>query len=165
MKIEVSEFNKAFDMISKDWMLISAGDSSNYNIMTASWGGFGHIWGKNICWCVIRPQRHTKKFVDSNDYFNLIFFPSGEYKKELSICGSKSGKDIDKAKECNFTPIDGFEGTTTFKEAKYTITCKKLYHEQLSARGFADKLDLETWYPDNDLHIMYFGEIVNIEVN
>ena len=34
-----------FKMLEEKWMLITAGDISNYNTMTASWGGFGVVWG------------------------------------------------------------------------------------------------------------------------
>ena len=35
-----------FDKISRQWMLITAGDKENSNTMTASWGGVGIMWGK-----------------------------------------------------------------------------------------------------------------------
>lgn len=35
-----------FSMLDKDWMLITAGSEQRYNTMTASWGGFGVLWGK-----------------------------------------------------------------------------------------------------------------------
>ena len=34
-----------FDKISKQWMLITAGDRTKSNTMTASWGGVGIMWG------------------------------------------------------------------------------------------------------------------------
>lgn len=58
-----------FTKIGSEWMLITAGDQSGYNTMTASWGGLGVLWGKNVATCYIRPQRYTKKFVDANDTF------------------------------------------------------------------------------------------------
>ena len=38
-----------FKLIGKDWMLITAGNHNSYNTMTASWGGLGHLWEKNVC--------------------------------------------------------------------------------------------------------------------
>lgn len=63
-----------FTKIGSEWMLITAGDQSGYNTMTASWGGLGVLWGKNVATCYIRPQRYTKKFVDANDTFTLSFY-------------------------------------------------------------------------------------------
>ena len=45
--IESLEFNP-FKKISKQWMLITAGDEKKSNTMTASWGGLGIMWGKNV---------------------------------------------------------------------------------------------------------------------
>ena len=33
-----------FTKISKDWMLITAGDKDKFNTMTASWGSLGELW-------------------------------------------------------------------------------------------------------------------------
>ena len=43
-KINIAEqtFNP-FELISKQWMLISAGSANSWNTMTASWGGVGVI--------------------------------------------------------------------------------------------------------------------------
>lgn len=44
VKIEELSFNP-FTKISKEWMLITAGDEEKHNTMTASWGGVGIMWG------------------------------------------------------------------------------------------------------------------------
>ena len=66
IKAEDLQFNP-FTRIGSDWMLITAGDEKKFNTMTASWGGAGVFWGKNVVTCYIRPQRYTKEFVDAND--------------------------------------------------------------------------------------------------
>ena len=66
-----------FTKIGSEWMLITAGDESGCNTMTASWGGLGVLWGKNVATCYIRPQRYTKKFVDANDTFTLSGVQAG----------------------------------------------------------------------------------------
>ena len=53
--IESLEFNP-FTKISKEWMLVTAGDEKKSNTMTASWGGVGIMWGKNIATASIRPR-------------------------------------------------------------------------------------------------------------
>ena len=37
-----------FQMIGKDWMLVTAQKDGKANTMTASWGGLGVMWGKNV---------------------------------------------------------------------------------------------------------------------
>jgi hypothetical protein len=70
--IESLEFNP-FTKISKEWMLVTAGDEKKSNTMTASWGGVGIMWGKNIATAYIRPQRYTKKFMDETGMYTLSF--------------------------------------------------------------------------------------------
>ena len=101
--IESLEFNP-FKKISKQWMLITAGDEKKSNTMTASWGGLGIMWGKNVATAYIRPNRYTKEFVDANDTFTISFFDES-YRKALNICGSVSGRDKDKIKEAGLTPF------------------------------------------------------------
>ena len=60
VKISELQFNP-FDKISRQWMLITAGKSSeDCNTMTASWGGVGIMWGKPVATAYIRPQRYTR---------------------------------------------------------------------------------------------------------
>ena len=90
--IESLEFNP-FKKISKQWMLITAGDEKKSNTMTASWGGLGIMWGKNVATAYIRPNRYTKEFVDQTDHFTLSFLPEEE-RKALNYCGTVSGRDV-----------------------------------------------------------------------
>ena len=36
------------ELIGKEWMLVSAGDKDEFNMMTASWGGVGFLWNKPV---------------------------------------------------------------------------------------------------------------------
>ena len=84
-----------FSMIGDQWMLVTAGTAETCNTMTASWGGLGILWNKPVATAYIRPQRYTKQFMDENEYFTLSFFGE-EYRQQLALCGSKSGRDVDK---------------------------------------------------------------------
>ena len=43
--------------IADRWMLITAGNSASWNTMTASWGGFGHLWNSDVVFAFVRPTR------------------------------------------------------------------------------------------------------------
>ena len=162
-KINIAEqsFNP-FDLIGKQWLLISAGTEEKWNTMTASWGGLGVLWGKNVATCYIRPQRYTKKFVDANDTFTLSFY-GPEHKQALSICGSKSGRDCDKVKEAGLTPYF-VDGTAAFEEADMVFVCKKLYEDEIRPENFIAKENDEKWYPEKDYHTVYIAEITKVLV-
>lgn len=104
-EIDIREIKEnAIRLIRDEWALITAGDQKKWNTMTVSWGGIGELWGKDVAMIFIRPQRYTYEFIEREDYFTMSFFEK-EYKKALSLCGSKSGRDIDKAKEAGLTPL------------------------------------------------------------
>ena len=92
-KLDINDFVcNPFSKIGKDWMTISSGNVENSNSMTASLGGLGVMWGKDVTFTFIRPQRYTKKLIDTNDKFSLCFFDE-KYKKSLSYLGTVSRND------------------------------------------------------------------------
>ena len=149
-----------FEKIGKQWMLITAKNGNEVNTMTASWGGLGVMWGKNVSFIGIRPQRYTKEFVDTASTFSLCFFPS-EYKNKLNYLGTVSGRDENKIEKSGLT-IDIVENTPVFEEAELVLICKKLYKQTLKPECFLDKSLTSTWYPKNDYHDIYISEIQKI---
>ena len=161
-EINIRELKDNFvKMISNDWALLTAGKSDDFNTMTVSWGGIGELWNKDVCFVFVRPQRYTYEFIEKNDYFSLSFF-GGEYKKELGICGSKSGRDIDKMTETGFTPVD-LGNAVGYNEAKVNIVLKKLAYQDMKPYGFIDESIMKN-YANNDFHRVYIGEIVKVIV-
>ncbi len=161
-KIDPREMDgNVFQRIGQQWMLITAGDRTACNTMTASWGGLGVLWGEPVATAYIRPQRHTKGFVDREKYFSLSFYPE-EYRKELSLCGTKSGRDMDKVKECGFTVEYACGDTPYFAEAELVLICEKLYADELKEENFINKEPAERCYPEKDWHTFYIGKIVEV---
>lgn len=151
----------AFDLIGKEWMLVTAGNSESFNTMTASWGGIGWLWNKSVAFIFIRPDRYTHDFIETNDRLTLSFYGE-EYRKALQICGSKSGRDINKVEETGLTPLALESGAMTFNEARMTLDCRKLFKSPMTAQNFIDKDILERWYndqPGGGLHDIYVVEI------
>ncbi len=149
-----------FDIIGKDWLLLSAGNANKFNTMTVSWGGVGVLWNKNVVFTFIRPQRYTLGFVDSEDYFTLCGFGQ-DFRKELSLCGTKSGRDTDKVRETGLTPIFD-EAAPYFEQARLVLVCKKLYKQDFSPECFIDHSLDSANYASKDYHKMFIGEIVKV---
>jgi len=147
-----------FNLVGKDWMLITAGNMEKYNMMTASWGGFGVLWNKKVCFCFVRPSRYTYQFMEENDTFTLSFFEEN-YRKALSFCGANSGRDVDKTAATGITPAESTSKSVYFEEARLVIECKKLYYQDLDPSHFLDS-SLESNYKQNDYHRIYVGEII-----
>lgn len=150
--------DNVFSLIGDQWMLVTAGTEEKCNTMTASWGGLGVLWGAPAVTCYIRPQRYTKEFLDREEYFTLTFFDE-EYRKALSLCGSKSGRDVDKIKECGFTVRTAACGAPYFEQARLVLVCRKRFVQEMDPARIPQDVK-EKWYPQQDYHTMYIGEIV-----
>ena len=149
-----------FSAIGERWMLITAGTAGECNTMTASWGGLGVIWGGPSAICYIRPQRYTKEFVDREEYFTLAFF-GPEHHDHLALCGSKSGRDVDKVKACGFTVQTARCGAPYFEEAELVFVCRKRFVQPMDPAAFPQEYQ-ERFFPQKDYHVMYIGEIVEV---
>jgi flavin reductase (DIM6/NTAB) family NADH-FMN oxidoreductase RutF len=142
---------------------VTSGDKDKFNTMTISWGGVGIMWGKNVAFTFIRPQRYTYEFIEKGDFYSMSFFDE-EYKDALKFCGSKSGRDYDKVKETGLTTAFTEDGVPYFVEAKLVLICKKMYAQTLNEESIVDAEAVSKWY-DNDFHKMYVSEITNVLVN
>jgi flavin reductase (DIM6/NTAB) family NADH-FMN oxidoreductase RutF len=147
-----------FKLISMDWMLVTAGTMKSFNTMTASWGTLGELWHKKVCFCFVRPVRHTYKFMEKSGTFTLSFFEE-KYREVLKFCGTKSGRDVNKMTETGLTPAEGEAETVHFAEARLVFECRKIYTHDLDPERFIDPKIHES-YPDKDYHRMYVGEVM-----
>ena len=144
--------------ISEEYMLITAGTPDKYNMMTASWGFAGEMWGNDCVMAVVRPQRYTMEFLNNCDCFTLSFY--GDNKDIHKVCGSKSGRDCDKTLLTGLTPV--FDSNSVyFEQARLVLVCKKQYVQPMSKDCFSDKEPLR-WYPNEDYHYQIYGKIEKV---
>lgn len=153
--------DNVFHLIGRDWMLITAGVPHHFNMMTASWGGLGELWHRSVCFCFVRPQRYTFQFLEQYPAFTLTFFDE-RYRAALNFCGSRSGRDVNKAAATGLTPITGVTGAVYFAEARLVLECRQLYAQDLDPTGFRDPTVPQEVYPQHDYHRLYVGEIVQV---
>ena len=149
-----------FSLFDDRWALITAGTQDKCNTMTASWGGLGVLWNKNVATIYVRPQRYTFEFLEKSPAFTLSFFGE-EWRKALAYCGSASGRDEDKFARCGFHVAMAGENAPYIQEANLVLVCRKLYWNDLDPANMAPE-GLEHY--DNDYHRMYIGEITQVLV-
>lgn len=148
-----------FYKIDQEWALLTAGKEDRFNTMTISWGGLGTLWNKPVVTVYVKPIRYTYEFMEENEYFTISFYGE-EYRKDLGILGSKSGRELDKISLTRLTP-DFLEHAISFKEAQLTIVCKKIYFQDLDISRVPSHAK-ERFYRDEPIHRMYIGEVVDI---
>ena len=159
-KVAIEELREnPFTMFSQDWALLSAGDRQSFNSMTVSWGGVGELWGRDVVFVFVRPQRYTREFMEKYDRFTLSFFDGG-CKAEMGLCGRKSGRDTDKCAETGLVPVP-FGDAVSFERAKTVLVCKKLAKWDLMPDGFLDS-SIAANYAAGDYHRMYVGAIEHV---
>jgi flavin reductase (DIM6/NTAB) family NADH-FMN oxidoreductase RutF len=129
------------------------------NTMTIGWATIGIIWSKPILMVAVRPTRFTFGIIDAIDNFT-VSIPFENKKDQLSFCGTKSGRDINKFKECGLTILPAQ------KVGSPIIECDGLHYE--CAIVFKAPMDgnkliagYQGIYPKKDYHTLYFGEIVD----
>ena len=147
----------SLNIFQKEWALVTAGTMENYNTMTIGWGGLGTLWRKPVCTVYVKPCRYTHSFMDANDYFTVSFY-SDEHRGALSVLGTKSGRDGDKVAEVGFTAVAAGE-SVTFKEAKTTLLCKKIYRQDMCLDSMPAEA-VEKYYTEEAPHTMFVGEVL-----
>lgn len=149
-------------LLADEWALVTAGRGDELGTMTVSWGGIGELWGKDMATIYIRPQRYTKNFLDENSYFTLSFYPE-QYKDALRLCGTKSGREIDKVAATGLTPCY-YENAPYFEEAKLVLVCRKVAVSAFDPSQFLDSGIMQN-YQQNDFHAIYYGAIEKVLIS
>lgn len=153
-----------FHLIGKEWMLITSGTIDRFNTMTASWGGIGWLWNKPVAYIFVRPERYTYEFIESGSRITLSFLGE-QHRAILNMCGSKSGRDIDKVKETGLIPHETERGAVAFEQSRITLDCRTLFRAPMQECHFLDKEIHKRWYndkPGGSLHMMYVLEIEDV---
>lgn len=159
-KTDVDSLNvNVFNLIGKDWFLVTAGSSGEFNMMTASWGTMGVFWHKPVLICFIRPTRHTFNFMEESDLFSVSFLKD-DNRSILNYCGSHSGRDGNKVEATGLLPVEMENGTISYEQSKLVLECKKIYFDDLKPVFFLPEEADEKFYPNKDYHRVYYGEIV-----
>ena len=150
-----------FSLFDDRWTLITAGTQDHCNTMTASWGGLGVLWHKNVATIYVRPQRYTFEFLENSPAFTLSFFGE-EWRKALAYCGRVSGREEDKFAHCGFHVDMEGEDAPYIQEANLVLVCRKLYWNDLDP-AHMDGTALQH-YKNHDYHRMYIAEITKVLV-
>lgn len=149
----------AVDLWMNQWLLLTAGTLEDCNTMTVAWGSIGCMWSRPFAQVVVRPQRHTRRYMDTMDSFTLTAFPK-KYREDLRLLGTLSGRNGDKIGQTGLTLQASTKVTApAFQEASLILECNTMYYQDMDPRGFTDTT-INSKYPEQDYHRIYFGEIL-----
>ena len=149
-----------FNIFLKQNALLTAGDKNTCNTMTIGWAQMGSLWNLPVCTVYVRPERHTFRFMEENDYFTVSVL--GKEDREISrICGTTSGRDTDKIRECGLTVAYGAGDAPYFEEAELVLVCRKLFVQDMDPSCVRDARVSAFYTAERgNWHRIYNGEIV-----
>ena len=142
--------------------LLAAGDKSGCNAMTIGWCQAGRLWSLPVCTVYVRPERYTYQFMEDQAYFTVSVLPK-DMKNAMALCGTRSGRDMDKIKECGLTVRTGAGGAPFFEEAELVLVCRTLYAQDLEPACVlpaGEEKILPSYGAKGGWHRAYTGEIV-----
>ncbi len=160
--ITTAQYQESFyKAIGQNWALITSKNGEKVNAMTASWGGIGVIWNKDVVFVFVRKSRFTGECIDASGAFSLSFLDHETYAREYKFMGSVSGRDEDKLAGARLHAAAKL-GIPYIDEAATVILCHTMFRQELTPDGFTiPGLDKE-FYPDGDNHVLYVGEVMRI---
>lgn len=139
------------------FLTVKAGNK--LNVMTIGWAAFGLVWQKPIMMVAVRSSRHTFGIIEAAEDFTVTV-PKGDMDKEIALCGSKSGRDMDKFHTAGLETNTGMKVVSPIIKAPgYQYECKIVYKSAMNPAYLDNKYDTSL-YPQKDYHTLYFGEIV-----
>lgn len=131
---------------------------SGENVMIASWGMIGVMWGKKVFAVPVRESRYTKEFIDKTRAFTVSIPRAGKMKDEIKFCGTKSGREYDKWSECGMRKVSAksLNGVVVGGCERY-FECRVIGEFEMKDM---DLSDVSKWYSTDDRHTLYIGEIL-----
>ena len=147
-------------------ILLTTCKNGKVNSMTIGWGQLGVIWSKPVFTVLVRESRYTKSFLDETGVFT-VNVPLGQVDKTvLAVCGTKSGRDMDKLTHLGLNTVPGQKiPVPAIRELPLTLECQVIYRQEQDPSAI-DKACFDRFYTkgtrnEGDYHTVYYGEIVN----
>jgi len=138
------------------FLTVQAGE--RLNTMTIGWGLTGFIWQLPVFMVAVRDSRYTFELMEAATDFT-VSLPYGDQAQALKLCGTKSGRDLDKFAASGLKPAAAQKTLSPVLDfAGLHYECKIRFKAPMDPRLL--DAQLEYLYPAKDYHSLYFGEIV-----
>ena len=143
----------------KKGAFLTVRSAEGLNTMTIGWATIGFVWQKPIFMIAVRDSRHTFGIIEKAADFT-VSVPSGDMTAAIAFCGTKSGRDFDKFKECNLTAAKARKTESpVIAIPGIHFECRIVFKAPMDP-AYLDQ-GYEKLYPEKDYHTLYFGEILD----
>jgi len=152
-------YGETMEQLRAGGLLLVSGKQGNP--MTIGWGTVGVIWSRPIFVVLVRPSRYTFGFIEECGEFS-VNVPTDGLKREVALCGSKSGRDVDKIEQCKFTLETGISiSVPHIKECPIHYECRVVHKNNVINADLAQEI-VQQSYPSGDFHRVYYGQIQGV---
>ena len=160
-RIDYTDYANTITKALKKGIFLTTKAGEKVNSMVIGWGHVGQVWNLPVFVAYVRDSRYTRELLDQNPEFT-INVPIGDVdKKAFSICGSKSGRDMDKINEAGLTLVPPeVISVPGIKEFPLTLECKVLYRQEENVSVLPEVIQKKFYGIETGAHIIYFGQIV-----
>ena len=129
-KIDAAEYAEEIIKALRKGTFLTTKAGGKVNSMVIGWGHIGRIWERPVFVAYVRVCRYTREMLDQNPEFTVNVPVNGFDKKAFAICGSKSGRDMDKIAEAGLTPVPPeVISVPAIREYPLTLECRVLYRQ------------------------------------
>lgn len=159
--IEITEYANAVTAALRRGVLLTTKNGEKVNSMVIGWGHIGRIWELPVFVAYVRDNRYTREMLDANPEFTVNVPVNGFDKTSFTVCGTKSGREMDKLAAAGLTPVPPeVVSVPGLKEWPLTLECRVIYREEQTAARLPEALRRRFYSVETEDHIAYFGEIV-----
>jgi flavin reductase (DIM6/NTAB) family NADH-FMN oxidoreductase RutF len=142
-------------------LLVTEGRDEKPNAMTIGWGLVGTMWRQSIFVVAVRLSRYSYKLLEESKRFTVCL-PARGMEEAVEVCGTRSGRNMDKFKELGLTAMRGIEVEAPYiGECPVHYECEVVYQTELKPRQLNRTLE-EDAYPAGNYHVMFFGHIKGV---
>jgi flavin reductase (DIM6/NTAB) family NADH-FMN oxidoreductase RutF len=152
------QLDQTLDRLAHGGLLLAStrGDGQS-NVMTIGWGTVGVIWGLPVMVVLVRPSRYTYGFVEESGLFT-VNVPTPDMKEYVALCGTKSGRDVDKLAQVE-TSMGQTIDCVTLDACSLVYECKVVHHNDVQPEVLLPAIDSRA-YAQGDYHRLYYGQIM-----
>lgn len=159
-EVEIRKALEAWDRELSKGVFMNTRCGERENTMTIAWGASGRLWNRPCLIVALRHSRYTHELINKQGQFVVSIPASGSLKEELSICGTRSGRELNKFESCGLTREYVPEtNVPLIAECEYHLVCAVSYRQSMDPL-LIDADYVRQAYRDHDHHSIYYGQII-----
>ena len=160
--VDITDYaNDIVKALASGRVLLTTKAGDKVNSMVIGWGHVGRIWNMPSFSAYVRDSRYTHELIDANPEFT-VNVPLGDFDKQvIAVCGTKSGRDMDKIAAAGLTPVEPeVIDVPGIKEFPLTLECRTLYRDEQESARLSDDIKAKFYTIEAGDHTEYIGQIV-----